>query len=116
MTAFETEENDEETRFEGTVPQALLLMNSELVEQAVRPKQGTYFATVLYGPGSEMDKIRRLCVAALSRQPTPQELAAARKLLKLRRTAAANNPRAGVEALQDIFWAFLNSNEFILVH
>ena len=116
VTAFETDENDEETQFEGTIPQVLLLMNSELVEQAVRPKQGTYFAAVLYGPGSETDKIRRLCVAALSRQPTPQELAAARKLLKLRRAAANNNPRAAVEALQDIFWAFLNSNEFILVH
>lgn len=115
VTAFETEENDEETRFEGTVPQALLLMNSELVEQAVRPKQGTYFSEVLSSPVSETEKIRRLCLAALSRYPTPQELAAARKLLQTRRVAA-NNPRASVEAMQDIFWAYLNSNEFILVH
>lgn len=115
VTAFETEENDEETLFEGTVPQALLLMNSELTEQAVRPKQGTYFAEVLHGPGNETEKIRRLCLAALSRYPTAHELAAARKLLQSRRKIS-NNPRATTEALQDIFWAFLNSNEFILVH
>ncbi len=115
MTAFDTEENDEETLFEGTVPQALLLMNSELVEQAVRPKQGTYFSEVIYGPGNETEKIRKLCLAALSRYPTPHELAAARKLVKSRRTAS-KDPRAGMEALQDIFWAYLNSSEFILVH
>lgn len=115
VTAFETEENDEETLFEGTVPQALLLMNSELTEQAVRPKQGTYFAEVLYGPGNEVEKIRRLCLAALSRYPSSQELAAARKLIQSRRKSS-NTPRATTEALQDIFWAFLNSNEFILVH
>ncbi|MCA9067737.1 MAG: DUF1553 domain-containing protein, partial [Planctomycetaceae bacterium] len=115
VTAFETEENDEETLFEGTVPQALLLMNSELTEQAVRPKQGTYFAEVLHGPGNETEKIRRLCLAALSRYPTAHELAAARKLIYSRRKTSAN-PGATTEALQDIFWAFLNSNEFILVH
>ena len=115
VTAFETEENDEVTQFEGTVPQALLVMNSELIEQAVLPKQGTYFSEVLFGPGSETDKIRKLCLAALSRYPTSQELAAARKLLKSRR-AASTDPRATTEALQDIFWAYLNSNEFILVH
>ena len=115
VTAFETEENDEDTQFEGTVPQALLLMNSELVEQAVLPKQGTYFSEVLNSPINETEKIRRLCLAALSRYPSSQELAAARKLLQTRR-AAANNPRASVEGMQDIFWAYLNSNEFILVH
>ncbi len=112
VTAYETEENDEETQFEGTIPQVLLLMNSELVEYAVRPKQGTYFSEVLSAPGSDVEKIRRLCMAALSRNPTSQELAAARKLLKSRR----GDPRASMEGLQDIFWAFLNSNEFILVH
>jgi hypothetical protein len=115
VTAFDTEENDEETLFEGTVPQALLLMNSELIDQAVRPKQGTYFSEVLHGPGSETEKIRKLCLAALSRYPTSQELAAARKMLKTRQ-ANTTNPRASLEALQDIFWAYLNSNEFILVH
>lgn len=115
VTAFETEENDEETLFEGTVPQALLLMNSELTEQAVRPKQGTYFAEVLHGPGNDVEKIRRLSLAALSRYPTSQELAAGRKLIQSRRKTSPN-ARASAEALQDIFWAFLNSNEFILVH
>jgi hypothetical protein len=115
VTAFNTEENDEETAFEGTVPQALLLMNSELVDQAVRTKQGTYFSEVLNSPASETEKIRRLCLAALSRYPTPQELAAARKLIQTRR-GDAKNSRAAVEAMQDIFWAYLNSNEFILVH
>jgi hypothetical protein len=32
------------------------------------------------------------------------------------RQANTTNPRASLEALQDIFWAYLNSSEFILVH
>ena len=71
---------------------------------------------MLNSPITETEKIRRLCLAALSRYPTPQELAAARKLIQTRRAADAKNPRASVEAMQDIFWAYLNSNEFILVH
>ena len=49
-----------------------------------------------------------LFTAALSRKPTPQELAKADELWRRRGDGKA--------ALQDLWWAVLNSNEFILNH
>jgi hypothetical protein len=54
-------------------------------------------------------KIRRLYEAALARRPTNREREIANQLLVLR------DGKVG-PALQDIWWALLNSNEFILIH
>jgi hypothetical protein len=74
---------------------------------------------VITSRSTETQKIRMLFVAALSRYPTPQELASYRKLLREQVTAARGNSRpvqvARAEGLQDLFWAFLNSSEFILI-
>ena len=48
-------------------------------------------------------------LAALSRSPTRQEIRVANGLL------AARGGNTG-EALRDLWWALLNSNEFILNH
>lgn len=119
VIAFETDENDEAVVFEGTVPQALMMMNGDLMAGALGAQRGTFFEEVLSSEGSEIDKVRKLCLSALSREPTPQELAAVRKLLRQRLSTAktrAAREAAVVETLQDIFWAYLNSNEFVLVH
>jgi hypothetical protein len=54
-------------------------------------------------------KIHYLFLAALSRKPSINEIRTANELL-LRRKGES------VAALQDIWWAVLNSNEFILNH
>jgi hypothetical protein len=115
VVAFETEENDEQTHFSGTVPQALLLMNSELVDRALSVRNGTFFHEVLASGGSDVEKVQRLCLAALSREPLPRELAAARRLIRARVAQSPNRQAATAEALQDVFWAFLNSSEFVSV-
>jgi hypothetical protein len=61
---------------------------------------------------SKMDnaqKIRYLYKAAFARVPTREELAISNELL------AARGGNVGA-ALQDIWWALLNTNEFILNH
>ena len=117
VVTYDTEENDETTTFDGTLPQALMMMNGELVQQALSAEGDTYLKRIVTSRDSETEKIRKLFLAALSRYPTPKELGAFRKLL--REQAAAHNgnrQQAQAEALQDLFWAFLNSSEFILVH
>ncbi|HUG89833.1 MAG TPA: DUF1553 domain-containing protein [Planctomycetaceae bacterium] len=118
--AFDTEENDEATHFEGTIPQALVMMNGDLVRTAVASDRGTFFAQVAADRTSDVEKIRKLCLAALSRYPTERELRAIRGLV---RTAAAQSVRTGrdpqaatIDCLRDVFWACLNSSEFRLVH
>ena len=50
--------------------------------------------------------VNRIYLAALSRRPTARELGIARGFL-------SNNPDP-VGVLEDMFWALLNSNEFVL--
>ena len=116
VTTFDTEENDEATNFNGTIPQALMLMNSELVDRALSIDGGTSFRDIVTSSSSDAEKIRQLCLAALSREPLPREMAAARKMLRSRMAQSTNRNQAKIEALQDIFWAFLNSAEFVLIH
>ncbi len=119
VIAFQTEENDEVTTFDGTIPQALMMMNSELVDTALRAERGTYLDQVVRERSSDTEKIKKLCLSALSRYPTSKEIAAVRKMLRdqvARRPRGSNSQLAVVTGLQDVFWAYLNSNEFILIH
>lgn len=109
-TAFGTDENDEATTFNGSIPQALALMNGDLVRRATGNEPGSMLARVAGDTQRDnAEKIRYLYLAALSRLPTRQELAISNELL------LAREGNVGA-ALQDIWWALLNTNEFILNH
>ncbi len=109
-TAFGTDDNAESTTFNGSIPQALALMNGELVRRATGNQPGSMLARVAMDPKlNNAEKIRYLYMAGLSRMPTRQELAISNELL------VARNGNVGT-ALQDIWWAVLNTNEFILIH
>ena len=108
VSTFGTDENDESTTFNGSIPQALMMMNGPLIENAVSISQGSFLHTVLADNSSPAQKVQTLYLAALSRRPTRNELNAASQLVR-----RYPNPLNGY---QDLFWALLNSNEFILVH
>jgi hypothetical protein len=109
-TAFGTDEYDEATTFNGSIPQALALMNGELVQRATGNSPGSMLYRVAHDPKLDnAERIRYLYLAALSRLPTRPELAISNELL----VARSGNVGA---ALQDIWWALLNTNEFILNH
>lgn len=109
--AFQTDENDESMTFESSITQALLMMNSELTQQALSMDRGTFLEKLISSRDSEAEKIRRLCLATLTRYPTPKEQQALRRLVHEGTTSRANP--AG---WQDALWAYLNSSEFVLVH
>lgn len=108
--AFGTDDNEETTTFDGTIPQTLMMMNGELIRQATNIDKGGFLQRVAADEKlSTGAKINRLYLAALARRPTSREVALAKKLMQYRQ----NDPAA---ALQDVWWAVLNSNEFILNH
>lgn len=109
VIAFDNDENDEQTTFNGTIPQALMMMNSELTEKAVNADRGSFLYETFMGPGNEATKLQDLYLAALSRRATRSEVNTASKLIR----QYGNNKAA---AYQDLFWALLNSNEFIFIH
>ena len=109
MIAFGTDENDEATTFNGTIPQALMMMNGELVDKATSAERGSFLNKILSGAGTDVSRVRRLFLSTLTREPSRRELAAAQQLLMENR----NSP---ITAYQDLYWALLNSNEFISNH
>jgi len=112
---WETEDNDEADLFDGTVPQALMMMNSPLIRTALNSDDATYIGRIVRSEGSEAEKIEAVAMAALSRRPTPREIAAVRQIARSgERHRAFENSFS--TRLEDLFWAYLNSNEFILIH
>ena len=107
--AFGTDEGDESTTFNGTIPQSLMMMNGDLVKDATSIDRGSFLQTIAASNLKAPEKIDYLFQAALARGPSREEIGIANKLLAARQGD-------GPAALQDIFWAVLNSNEFILQH
>lgn len=106
--AFGTDENDEATTFDGTIAQTLVMMNGELTRKATTGESGNFLAQVSMKP-ERATALNELYLAALARRPSRQEVQVANNLL----TAQSGNVAT---ALEDIWWALLNSNEFILNH
>lgn len=110
VVAFDGDENDEATTFNGTIPQALMLMNSELTSKAVSVDPGSFLRQVLSQSGNDIERVQQLYLAALSRRASRSEITKAKKMF------GAYGREGRVAAFQDLFWALLNSNEFIFVH
>jgi hypothetical protein len=113
LFAFGNDEGDEATSFQGTIPQALMMMNGELMKDALSGKPGSFLAgcieqsrTQARSPESYL--VNQIYLAALSRYPSRKEVQQAGRYL-------ASFPDS-LQVVQDLFWALLNSNEFILIH
>jgi hypothetical protein len=90
---------------QGTIPQALLMMNSILVNTYTAAKGQTFLAEALKKDMSDDDIITALYERTLSRKPKAEEMATCRRYIK----------KVGErkEALEDIFWSLVNSTEFV---
>ncbi len=159
---FDVDEEFEQKDFEGTIPQALLMLNGGIVNTSVTPIPGTALADTLTMPGSDALKIEALYLRTLSRKPTASELAQWTRFVDAPRSMVATgaqpqgggrqqmrpnakaangqgkkgmqantgfNPLARAstridpafktekgQAYEDMFWALLNSSEFLFNH
>ena len=104
---MKTDEGQETDTFSGDIRQSVVVMTSPLMKQAVSNRLGGVLNQVTSSSMPIPKKIEHLFLAALSRKPTKKEMLAVRKII---------NPRDPNAGLQDIWWALLNSNEFILDH
>jgi hypothetical protein len=129
---FDTDEEDDEPDYSGTVSQALTLLNGALVAQGARALPGSTTANLVNGPGTDAEKVDALAVRVLSRHATAAEkerwvayvTEAPRagtgdpsKATVLRPFANRNpNISAKASAYEDLFWSMLNSSEFTFNH
>lgn len=101
---FGDDEGNEAT-FNGTIVQALMLLNGSRINEAVRPVQGN---TSWTAGRMGLKGVDYVFLAALGRPPNANERNAATQIIKQSKSLEV--------AYQDILWALLNSNEFFLNH
>jgi len=150
---FDVDEEAEQKEFEGTIPQALMLLNGNLLHSGALAIPGTALAEILAMSGGDAPKIEALYLRTVGRKPTPAEVRrwtafvnaprdvvlndagpqegpprgrpdrrAARRAggpdpfarFGNRLQAAAPTPKQ--QAYEDLFWALLNSSEFMFNH
>ncbi len=103
---------EKRTEYHTSIPQALALMNSQLMADATSLKRSETLAAVTEAPFLDTGaKVEALFLASLSRKPRPEE---AERLTKYVNDGGAAKDKK--KALADVFWALLNSPEFILNH
>jgi hypothetical protein len=89
---------------EGSVPQALMMMNSPALNQRIQARGTNLLARILKAYPDDNDAIRMVFLRSFARKPTDRELAKARSYIN----SVGNRP----EAFEDLLWALLNSTEF----
>ncbi len=104
--AFGDDESSEVTEFTGSIPSALLMMNSEIIGRATSA-QGGSLAQILEKHASPEARLRAIFVTVLSRPPTSGEMS---------RWKAHAGCTAGREGYEDVYWTLLNTSEFLFNH
>jgi len=101
-----------EVNFNGTVVQALLMMNGREINDAIsRKDKGTVAVAVAKSRGNSQQIINDLFLATLNRPAKPSEIKKIAQALPMR-----SREKDSLAPYQDLFWALLNSNEFLLNH
>lgn len=108
VVAFGTDEGDEATTFNGSIPQALMMFNGDLVKRATSTDAGSWLGGIAKSNAKLPEMVNVIFAAGMARKPKPEELKIATQLIAARKGKTE-------EALQDLWWAVLNSNEFIMV-
>lgn len=108
---LETARGTTPTDFKGGIPQALLLMNGALIAQATTLEDSMTLRAVVDAPFlKDTEKLDTLFLAAYSRLPREAERERFMKVIR----AKPDDPEATRQAYANIFWALLNSPEFVL--
>ncbi len=95
-----------EAKTEPTLSQALHMLNGNTIQAKVQ--QGALMKRLLAEKKEPVEVIDKLYVRCLSRQPTTSEKEGLLEVVK-----SAPNTQQGLE---DVFWAVLNSREFLFNH
>lgn len=112
ISTFGNDDGGELISFQGTIPQALLMMNGELTAAATSNRPGSFLRKTFEEARASRDAsgyvITQIYLAALSRPPSSSELRAFQGQMA--------RDRYPEQVAEDLFWALLNSNAFILNH
>jgi hypothetical protein len=89
---------------EGSIPQALLLMNNPQIQRKITAQGTNLLARILSSYPRDEEALRMVYLRTLSRKPTDREQE--KGLAYIKKTGKRE------EAYEDLLWALLNSTEF----
>ena len=95
-----------EVKMEPNLSQALHLLNGETLQSKV--SQGGIVKRLMDEGKTPEQIVEEIYIRCLTRKPTPEELTSLMEIVN-------ENPNKQV-ALEDVFWALLNSREFVFNH
>ena len=135
---FDDDEGGGVTSFEGTIPQGLFLLNSQVVNGMLTNPQLSVIPTIVKEFDSERARIRHLFLRTLSRVPSEKEMARFLSFVKTspqQGAASTSNPAGGkierrpapprrggppeqgaMAPYADVLWALVSSSEFATNH
>ena len=142
---FDVDEESDAGDYEGTISQALALLDGGVTAAGASVLPGSALADIMAMPGDDAAKLEALYLRTLSRLPAkdeterwtafltesqnaPAPAPAVRKAKKgdktrqpdplrnLEERTAVERGSARVHAYEDVLWALLNSSEFVLNH
>jgi hypothetical protein len=113
VTGFGDDEGNE-VNFNGTIVQSLMMMNGKEINDAISAKEKGTVSWAMKRSRIPDGVISDLYLVTLNRPPSKLEIARVKEKFVLRPMfASKDKPEA---AYQDLLWALLNSNEFMLNH
>lgn len=90
---------------QGSIPQALFMMNSQQINDLVSARGNSPLARLLRQSNDDEYVLRELYRLTLSREPTPREI----EICQEHYLSVRNR----TEVLEDVFWCLVNSSEFL---
>jgi len=94
----------------GSSPQVMALLNGSITNKVLTDPK-SYLVQSVKDAGSKDDKIRRLFVSILGREPTSYEEDAVKGLSSRR----SDDPAEETGQLGDVIWALVNTREFMFI-
>ncbi len=105
-------QRDKPIEYDTSIIQAMAVMNGQFVANATSVKRSAMLGAISQFPGFDaQQRIETMYLATVQRSPTTKELARLEKYL-----ADGGVRHDADQALGDIFWALLNSSEFLFNH
>jgi Protein of unknown function (DUF1553) len=90
---------------QGSIPQALAMMNSPIINNALRATSQSWLGQMLAKTPKDSDAILELYLKTFAREPSQQETATCLAYVK----EVSNR----TEAYEDLLWSLINSTEFL---
>ncbi len=102
---------DRRTEWQTSILQALFMMNGKFLAERTKLDHNKSLFTIATAPTSTARRVETLYLLVLSRLPRPDESARMGRYIE-----SGGATRDQRQAIADVYWALLNSGEFLLNH